>query len=164
MNKRLFFICPTDFLEKIINDTFKGENYFVTSLGNSVVLDAEKVNEINALIEAKGIKEITFVLSDDNRIVHDAFAKQKFSKIIGLSNFYSEITNRNMHSLWSWQIRNLNNAVISNHLNKKISALRPKLSGWLMDKIELNTKIFYRQRSVFNEIHNDLLQIEISMN
>ena len=164
MSKRLFFICPTDFLETLINQTFEGENYFVTSLGNSVAFDIDQVTEIQALIEAKGIKEINFILSDDNRIVLDAFGNQEFSNIKGLSNFYDQITVQKKYSLFLWQTDDLCNTILSNHLNHKIRELQLKLSHWFVGGIKLNIKIFCRQKQIFSEIHNDLFNLEISLN
>ena len=51
MQKRLFFICPTDNLEKAINFKFKQENYFLTSLGNSFEFNKDDVKEINTHIK-----------------------------------------------------------------------------------------------------------------
>ena len=164
MNKRLFFICPTDFLEPVINDTFKGENYFITSLGNSIAFDADKVEEINALIETKGIKEITFILSADNRIVLDAIENKEFSRISGLDNFYDEITHQKRHSRLEWKTINPNNAVLADHLDKKIQELRTKLSKWLADHINIVSKVYYKQSRVFIEINRDLLDHQISLN
>lgn len=164
MNKRLFFICPTDFLETAINDAFKGENYFVTSLGNSMVFDANKIGEICALIEAKDIQEIVFILSDDNRFFLDAFGKQEFSKIPGLSDFYTKITHQDLVSLWRWQTDNLSNAILLNYLNDRILELQCKLDSRIVDGLTLDTKIYYRQRGVFDEVHSGLLNIEMGLN
>ncbi len=83
MRKHLYFICPTDRLEAVINARFKQENYYWTSLGNSVSFDNERVGEINALMETKSITGITFVLSDDNCMFLDALKDREFSSING---------------------------------------------------------------------------------
>lgn len=44
MHKCLYLVCPTDCLEPIINNTFKQEHYFYTSLGNAFVADSETLN------------------------------------------------------------------------------------------------------------------------
>ena len=64
--RKLYFVCPTDCLERTL-DKNRQENYYVTSLGNSVIFSEEMVEKINSFIESKGIKEITFVLSNNNR-------------------------------------------------------------------------------------------------
>lgn len=56
MQKHLYFICPTDHLETVINNTFKQENYYCNSLGNSIKFDSEMVGQINVLIETKNIR------------------------------------------------------------------------------------------------------------
>ena len=45
------------------------------------------VGQINVLIETKNIREITFVLSDNNRIVIDALKNHDFIDVRGCNNF-----------------------------------------------------------------------------
>ena len=63
MGKHLYFVCPTDNLETVIENHFQNKNYFLSSLGNSLGFSFEVVEEINSLIENKGITEINFVLA-----------------------------------------------------------------------------------------------------
>jgi len=92
MKQCLYFICPTDYLETIIERTFDQENYFYSSLGNSVIFTKDELSEIKKLICSKGIREISFVLADDNPIVLDALANQNFSDIRGLKKFYNQVS------------------------------------------------------------------------
>lgn len=92
MNKVLFLLCPTDCLETKINNTFKYENYFYTSLGNSFYSDFKTINSLKELLIKKEITNICFILSTDNRIINDALEKQSFSKISGLKPFYKKIS------------------------------------------------------------------------
>mgnify|MGYP004137638051 CR=1 FL=1 len=69
MRKHLYFVCPTDHLETVINDHCYQENYYLTSLGNSVSFNSEFIGEINSLIEANRITEITFILSDNTSAI-----------------------------------------------------------------------------------------------
>ncbi|QTN39793.1 hypothetical protein HZ996_11775 [Cryomorphaceae bacterium] len=71
MRKHLFFICPTDFLESVVRESFEGQHYFISSLGNAAPMDALEIGEIQRFIEEKEINEITLLLSDDNRIVQE---------------------------------------------------------------------------------------------
>ncbi|MFT7073820.1 MAG: hypothetical protein ACJAX3_002820, partial [Patiriisocius sp.] len=61
MKKHLFFICPTDYLEFTINQSFKDKNYYFTSLGNSVKFHSETMYEIKHLIRKYDIREISFI-------------------------------------------------------------------------------------------------------
>ena len=72
MNASLFFLCPTDCLESIVNKNYKGNNYFYTSPGNNSSFDLISLESIKALICRHDIKNIYFVLSEQNKIVIDA--------------------------------------------------------------------------------------------
>ncbi len=61
MQKRFFFICPTDCLEHTINTTFKYENYFYTSLGNSFNYNRKTI--VSYYLNKK-IKELELQLTD----------------------------------------------------------------------------------------------------
>ena len=84
MQKHLFFVCPTDNLESVINFKFKHENYFLTSLGNSFEFNKDNVNEINIdlqpyllnllrntflKIENENIKNIRFIVSSSENLI-----------------------------------------------------------------------------------------------
>jgi len=105
MDKLLYFTCPTDRLEPIINDAFEQENYFFSSLGNSTVFDDDLLEHLKEMITTKKIKEISFVLSKDNRIVRDALGSQDYSEINGLNNFYCQIKMHTENAKAFWQSR-----------------------------------------------------------
>ena len=157
MQKHLYFICPTDYLETIINDTFKHENYYVTSLGNSIAFNADQVEEINALIENKGISEITFVLSDNNRIVVDALENQSFANISGLSNFYREIVRQKKRTRVTWRTKDFRTFVLSYYLAMKVRELMPRLKSWPIDQLKINAKIYNKRKKVFSQVFSDLI-------
>ena len=156
MKKHLYFICPTDYLERVINNTFKEDNYYCSSLGNSVVFDSEMVTEINGLIEAKNIREITFILSDNNRIVLDALRDYDSIKVSGLNKFYNEIAREKERSKVLWQMCDLRIPILSYYLNVKINELLPRISRWMIDQVKVNSKIYNTSRAVFREVHSDL--------
>lgn len=163
--KHLFFICPTDCLETIINETFQSDNYFLTSLGNTMTFEQGLLDQVIALIETKDINEISFILSDDNRIIQDAFRNREFSKINGLSELYHKIANQRLHSRLLCHTDTFNHLILSNHLNKKIQELRPKLSNWLADRIILNTKIYEPQNRLFKDNRkDDLRYLDFNLN
>ena len=157
MKKHLFFICPTDYLETVINKVFRQENYFFTSLGNSIIFDAETMAEINGLIETKNITEITFVLSDNNVIVMDALRNRDFSNLTGLEGFYHEIVEHRELSEVLWQVSNLQHPVFSHYMNAKIKELQAKISSWMIDQISFNCKLYDVKRNTFTEMYSNLL-------
>jgi len=164
MTKRLFFICPTDFLETRINNNFKGDNYFVTSLGNSIGLDANQVDQISTLIITKDIKEVNFILSDNNRIIQDANGKQKFSYISGLDKFYDEITSEKIYSTHLWKKKTFNNTILSSHLVNRSKDLQLKLENWHIHYLRIKILIFNSKTQDFNHIRYNLLDFQINLN
>lgn len=151
MPKRLFFICPTDCLEPVINRVFKDENYFCTSLGNSIAFDKDVIEKLEELIFSKDIREISFVLSSDNRIVLDALGNQDFSEVKGLNNFYNQIKRVGKYS---------EVPTLSYHLNRKIKELKLGLDGLFFDQLIISGKIYNRQENIFNDIYSDLISVE----
>ena len=91
MQKHLFFICPTDALEGLINRAYKEENYFLSSLANSINFSEAVSETINALIETKCITEISFVLSTNNALFLDALSPQNFNSIKVLHPLYKAV-------------------------------------------------------------------------
>lgn len=159
MQKHLFFVCPTDHLEAIINDKFREENYYLTALGNSVAFNTNLITEINALIARKNITEITFVLSDNNQILLDALRHQNFAGVRGLDHFYYEITKQKRLTERIWQKCNLPISVLSYYLNLKIKELTPLLNNGV-DQINVNASVYNRKRKIFRAIGTDLFQRE----
>lgn len=158
MRKCLYFVCPTDGLEPVINKAFNQENYYCTSLGNSIMFDSETVGQINSLIEANNIKEVTFVLSDRNRIVSDALEKKDFSSLKGLEEFYSEIQKQEKLSRVLWQSADISIPILSYHLNMKVKELRPLLKRWLLGEFEVNARIYHSQQERFTEANSELFR------
>ena len=160
MRKHLYFICPTDHLETAISNVFQQENYYLTSLGNSVTFNPEFVEEINLLIETNNISEITFALSDDNRIIMDALKIQDSNNVRDLKNFYDIIIEEKKRQEVLWQTFDVRIPIISYYLNLKITELKFQLNNWFTDMIKVNAKIYNRQKNTFNEINADLLHLE----
>jgi len=154
VKKHLYFICPTDYLEVVIDGTFEQENYYITSLGNSITFDRETVAAIHKLVETKNITEITFVLSDNNPIVMDGLNDQDFVNVWGLDVFYREIAKLEVRAELLWQTSNLNGRVFAYYLNKRTEELRAKLNNGWCDHIAINAKIYSSQRNLFNEPRN----------
>ena len=155
MHNHLFLICPTDYLESVIANTFNQRNYYFTSLGNSIVFDTATVEQIIELIETKNINEISFVLSDDNSIILDALGKQNFSEITALTGFYDNIIKQKKHSEVSWQTCNRQALILSYYLNNKIKELGKILRGSCFEQLKIYGKIYNRQEMNFSDIYPD---------
>ena len=85
MKKCLYFICPTDCLESTIQSTFHQENFFYSSLGNSVNFNECELNQAKQLICDKGIREISFILADDfMKIFAEVLRKYHFRKTLNV--------------------------------------------------------------------------------
>ena len=159
MQNNLFLLCPTDCLEPIVNNTFKEENYFYTSLGNSLSLDTKTLEYIKELIINHNISNIYMVLSNDNQIVLDALKGQSFSDIRGLKTFYNNILELKKQSETSWQNNN-QFTVLSYYINSRIHQLQNYLSFLLDSQIKFYGKIYNKQEAVFNNIYSELVCVE----
>lgn len=158
MEKCLYLVCPTDCLESIINETFRQENYFYTSLGNSFCSDSKTLEYIRTFIQENHIKKICFVLSINNRIVLDGLGVQNFSAIEGLNSFYDEILVQKERSKPLWHNGNPQFSTLSYYLNQKINALRLELRNASDFPVEISGKIFHQND--FKPIYSDLVCIE----
>ena len=98
MIKRLYLLCPTDCLEPVINSTFKQENYFYFSLGNSFIVENNTIESIKKIVKDHHIQEISFVLSNKNHIVIDALGTQDFLNMRGLRSLYNQLIKQKKHS------------------------------------------------------------------
>lgn len=155
MSNCLCFICPTDFLEDTINKEFNRKHYYYTSLGNSVVFNKATVMQIKSLIEKQNIKEISFVLSSDNRILLDALGEQQFSDITGLNRFYNTITNTNTNT--SLAIYDDELSIFSSYLNDKMVELQIKLYCLDFQEVSINGKIYHRKENRFDSTDPNVL-------
>ena len=160
MRKHLYFVCPTDHLETVINDQCNQENYYLTSLGNSVSFNSEFIGEINSLIEANRITEVTFILSDNNRIILDALNRQRFNNVRGLSSFYNIIGKEKRLTKKLWHTFDIQSQIISCYLNLKVKELQFRLSSCLTDTVKVNGIIYCSKSKTFDEIQPNLLSLE----
>lgn len=160
MHNTLFLLCPTDCLEPIINNTFKQENYFYTSLGNSFSSDVKTLEHIKALIVRNNIRKIYFVLSNDNQIILNALEGHFFPEVKGLKTFYNEVTNLKELSETLWLTNNRQFSILSHYLNKKMKELKFQLFTLFNYPIEIKGQIFDRSENTFKNIYTDLICIE----
>ncbi len=153
MQNRLFFICPTDGLEPVINRRFKGRNYYYTSLGDSVVFDHNTVWQIKRLIRKHNIKEIFFVLSSNNSILLDALGNQEYEDITRLTQFYKDFKTYNKYSMVLSYIHKNLFSVLSSHLSHRVKDLKNALNQTLLHEIKIGAKIFNNVDKDFQNVH-----------
>ena len=157
MQKRLYLLCPTDCLETVINNRFKDENYFYSSLGNSFHVEDNTVDSIRKIIKTHDINEVSFVLSNRNHIVKDALGTQDFIQLRGLSCLYHQISTQKKYSDIFWKTDYNQFSVLSYYLNTKIIELQLELGRINMGSIVINGKIYDRLTNNFKTIHPNLL-------
>ncbi len=160
MRKHLYFVCPTDNLENIIDGESKQENYYCTSLGNSIALDTDTLGQLGLLLESKNIEKMSFILASDNRIVSDALEKQNFLEVEGLRSFYSQILRQKNHAEVSWQTYDYRFLLLSYHLNNKIRELRKGLRNLTHLPLTIDGWIYDRRERRFSEIYFDSVCME----
>ncbi|MEL6674957.1 MAG: hypothetical protein AAFR61_22305 [Bacteroidota bacterium] len=165
MGSQLNFICPTDHLESIISHTFGGTHYFLSSLGNSLAFDLETLEKIEELILEKNIRKVSFFLSDDNQILSDALSGQSLKKLVSLPGFYDQINQKKARSEELWTHNTSHSFIISYHLKQKINELTLRLGDPYFEAIDIEAKIYKRQKNLFQDIYPDLiLQNQINLN
>ena len=157
MIRHLYFVCPSDNLENLIDETYPQENFYLSSLGNSISFSSEFTEEINALIESKSIEKITFVLSKDNKFVLDGIKTKEFSNIRDLDEFYTTIGNGLDISSKAYNDNNLQTLITSYFLKLKIEEMNLNLHEWLSPKVVVDAKVYNREKKAFNSVEFNLL-------
>lgn len=157
MNASLFFLCPTDCLESIVNKKYIGENYFYNSLGNNLTLDSITLESIIRLVSRHNIRNIYLVLSEQNKIAVDAMEGQTFPKISGLQNFNNSINQSKKQSELFWKTSEPVFSSLSYYLNQKIRQLQLNLSYVLTQSVNLEGKIYIKSQNKFVDIYPDVV-------
>jgi len=160
MKNHLYFICPTDFLEAVINKTFKQENYFLTSLGNSMSFDIIALGQIKELIVKKNILEITFILSDDNQVLSGNLKNKSKLNFDWLNGINHQIITQKKTSQIVWSTKINPSLIVSYHLHNKIKELRQGLGSLFIDQLRISGKIYNREQNSFDDIFSDLFCIK----
>lgn len=164
MNKHLFFICPTDSIEFLINRLYKSENYFITSLGNSMTFKMNEKEEIKSFIKSKKITEITFVLRDNNKVFQDAITNQEYSTIAGVRSFYNQMKALEVFSEKKLNQNYSNDNFILKHLNKKVKDLKCKLDNWSVENIKFNAIVYSNTKQSLHIVYQNKLNLKINLN
>ncbi|CAL2060914.1 conserved hypothetical protein [Tenacibaculum sp. 190524A05c] len=152
MQKSLYFVCPTDAMECIINHSSNSENYFYTSLGNAIQLNDKVIDSLKDLIVNKSISEVLIVISNDNRIIQDAIGNKEFSQIKGLNEIYESIEiQRNFKNVF-WQSSYCQDSLLNGYLRSKIKEIQEILDKSGLNPIKVSGKIYDKGESVFTDV------------
>lgn len=157
MYNHLYFICPTDHLEPVINNSFKQENYYITSPCNSIEFDTKMISKVSDLLQNEKIRDISFILSDDNRFISDGLDKMAFSKIQDFQSFYKRITHQKEYCDKFWQTSNYRFLILSYYINSKIIELKLGLNQLSHSHVSINGLVYKRQEELFCKIYSDLI-------
>ena len=158
MYKHLYFVCPSDNLEALIEKKFPHENYFMSSLGNSISFSKDIIEEVNALIESKGIEKISFILSEDNKLVLDGIKNQNFDNIKDLRRLFKDISEIKKETSKVYKERNIQKMITSKLLKRKIKEMNVNLHGWLSSKVSIDAKVYCRNSDEFKQVPNHLIE------
>ena len=152
-------MCPTDCLETSINEKFKSENYFYTSIGNSFNLDKMSMEHIKKLIVKHKIKNIDFVLSLDNSFISYVLNKRFNLQDKGLKKYQENINKKKIQAKIIDQKVNHRYLLLSYILNDKIKELKVKLADSIV-LITINGKIYDKKLDDFTYIYSELINLE----
>ena len=130
----------------------------MSSLGNSISFSSDFIEDVNALIESKGIEKITFVLSEDNKFVDDGIKNQEFDNINDLRKLYKNISDHKRLTSKVYREKNIQKLVTSLLLKQKIKEMNLNLSDWLISKVNVDAKIYSRNNDSFNGVPNNLVE------
>jgi len=156
MHSHLFFICPTDHLEVLINKEFRHKNFIVSSLGNTMIFDFESISEINELIQVNNVGHITFILAHDNRIMLDAMEHQELAEINGLNSLGVKMKKHHKHTQ-IWRDNEQSLIALSYHLSDKIKELNCALKDVSHMPVHISGKIYIRHKDKFQDIYSDII-------
>ena len=160
MQKNLYFLCPSENLEAVIEKSFPQENYFLSSLGNSISFSDDFILDINSLIESKGIGKIIFILSNNNRFILDAMKNQEFKYIKELKEYYKTIEERKVLTIKSYKNENITSLITSHILKTKINELNSNLFDWIRNKISIEGKIYDPNKNIFFDVRINIIEPE----
>ena len=166
MTKHLFFICPTDCLETVINNKIAQENYFHTILANTSSFKSETLGYIKDMLELKNIREITFVLSQENQFLKNLLATQDVFYEKRLYKLRNEILfDEKRFKLLFYNRYNLL-FLINYYLIKKANAFDKALHNcWFKDQITINIKLYNNTINEFTDVNiNSLINSCFELN
>lgn len=123
-------------------------------------MNNKTIESLKNIIRKHNIKEISFVLSNNNDIINDALGTQVFSSIRGLNALYNQIIKQKKHTEILWKNTNNPFSILSYYLNCKIKELQFELGSIINSKLKINGKIYNQIENTFEKIHPELICIE----
>ena len=159
MFNKLYFICPTDNIESIINSKLNDNNFYITSLANSITFNYDFIKELLSIIESKKISEITFVLSDDNKLINDALENKQFKNIRSLNHLNLKISSQKNFFKKESTIPEIRLDLISYLLNQKKHELK-KVTDLLGLELDINAIVYNKEVNEFTKVKSKLLNLE----
>ena len=160
MCNKLYFICPTDNIESIINSKLNDNNFYITSLANSITFNHEFTKELYSIIESKKISEITFVLSDDNKIINDAIENNEFKNIKALDRLNLKISTQKNFFKKDSNISVIRHELISYLLNQKKYELK-NITDSSNLALNINAMVYKKKVNAFSKVNSKLLNLEL---
>jgi len=155
MKHVLNFVCPTDHLETIIDQSFDHLNFYCTSLGNCLKIDAGFIASLISIINKNKIGFVYFILSDQNEIIKDAIQNRNYSDIRGLSKLSIRLEGLSEKSREIWDTEELYSLIVSNHLNLMIKELAFNLKDKTAQNIVIQGKIYQHDTATFSNVFPD---------
>ena len=159
MFNKLYFICPTDNIEPIINSKLTDNNFYITSLANSITFNYDFIKELYSIVESKKISEITFVLSDNNKLINDAIENKKYKNIKSLDHLNFKISLQKNFYKKETTTSEIRQDLISCLLNQKKYELKNIMDS-LGLKIDINAKVYNTKVNEFTKVKSKLLNLE----
>ena len=160
MFNKLYFICPTDNIESIINSKLNDNNFYITSLANSITFNYDFIKELYSIIEFKKISEITFVLSDDNKLINDALENNEFKNIRALDRLNLKISTHKKFFKKDSNISEIRHELISYLLNQKKNELK-NITDSSDLAFNINVMVYNKKVNAFSKVNSKLLNLEL---
>ena len=154
----LYFICPTDNIEPIINYRSNSTNYFYTSLGNSFSDNTGLI--IRDLIIQKSIQKRKIILKLNNKIIADSLFKQNYISYGLLENHYQQIKKFECLKNQSIQNSSYKKIVTSKIINYKITELKNQLNKIGISNVKICGEIFDSYNKTFNKIYPPIIHLK----
>ena len=159
MFNKLYFICPTDNIESIINSKLNDHNFYITSLANSITFNYDLIKELYSLIKSKKISEITFVLSDDNKLINDALENKEYKNIKSLDSLNLKISLQKNFFKKESTPSEIRLDLISYLLNQKKYELKSITDSFDLE-LDINAMIYKKEVNEFTKAKSKLLNLE----
>ncbi|MEM7161199.1 MAG: hypothetical protein AAF487_02050 [Bacteroidota bacterium] len=159
MRKKLYFICPTDHLEMEIDRITRVENFYFSSLANSIYLDQETVGQLSDLIETHQIQEINLVLSDENLFWKDDLSFLEATKTKGIIEASKQTKSKRKELRKHFEAEHLNDIVLKHFLKAKQKEMQSRLPKWISASLIFKSFLYVKQKRSLERIRFDRLEL-----